>query len=500
MLWNKASGAGGFSVPRGEAVFTAIGDTSWTVPAGVTSISVVAVGGGGAGSTSTSAGGGGSGGDLRYYNNLSVTPGETLTITVGIGGVTGTNSGDGGFSGVYRSGGATTLLEAAGGGGGTTAAPRPQNGTSSTIGGSIGGGDGGAGATASGAVQCGGGGGAGGYSGAGGAGAFLTSGNASDGTGGAGGGGGGGGDTDTAGNGGGVGLFGVGEDGLGGLNNTANGFSGTGGSYGDGGLDTDTTGAQSFNMIAPFGNGGGGDDNGIEASNAGQGGVRIVWPGTTRSFPSTDVWMSNVLTTVIETQSASSTLTIPSSAQAGDLAILMSTQAAANVSPTPTGWTTIFSQFSVGPSLVCWYRILQSGDAGAGVSVVQGSAELILFRKANGTVSSVNVSGATVQQSTSKLTTQTQSAASATAPFIVIGAFASTAVTINSYDMYFTGGIAGSGNLEASAVFSNPNGDVNRRGYMRFRIYDEAPATDVSVVNFRDVGTASMGSFIIEVS
>lgn len=500
MLWHKNQGAGGLQFGLNEAVFTATGSNSWVVPAGVTSVSVVAVGGGGGGCRSTSAGGGGSGGDLRYYNNLSVTPGETLTITVGSGGTRGTTGGDGGFSRVARGG--TTLLEAAGGGGGTTAAPRAKNGTSSTIGGSIGGGDGGAGATASGSVQCGGGGGAGGYSGAGGDGVFTTTGAGDNGTGGAGGGGGGGGDTDTAGNGGGVNLFGEGENGAGGNSGTVNGFSATGGSYGDGALNVNTLSIDNPVILPVMGAGGGGDDNGTEASNGGQGAVRIIWPGDTRSFPSTNVWMSSVITTVIETQSQATTITIPASAAAGDLAVLLNMHESTGAQSTPSGWTQIINQESNSPVLSVFYRILQSGDPGSSVTVTTGtspSVEMIVFRKSSGTISSVNVKGATIVYSASSIPTQIQKVQSEKPTFIVFGAFAEATTQICSTDMYFTGGFAGSGNVEPSAVFSE-NGDVNRQGYMRFRIYDTLPTTDVSVVNYRDVGNQTMGSFILQVT
>lgn len=114
--------------------------TTWVVPAGVTSISAVCVGPG-----QVQGSNGGRGGDLRYAVTLAVTPGETLTITIGTSGT---------VTGIYRSG--TPLLAARGG----------VSGTSSTVGGNIGGGNGGTGSAVGGGV--GGGGGAGGYSGNGG--------------------------------------------------------------------------------------------------------------------------------------------------------------------------------------------------------------------------------------------------------------------------------------------------------------------------------------------
>jgi len=59
---------------------------TWTVPAGVTQVEALVVGGGGGGGNGTGGGGGGAGG-VVYSSALTVTPGATLTIGVGSGGV-----------------------------------------------------------------------------------------------------------------------------------------------------------------------------------------------------------------------------------------------------------------------------------------------------------------------------------------------------------------------------------------------------------------------------
>lgn len=99
--------------------FTANG--SWTVPAGVASITIEVWGGGGAGGGNTTTGDGGGGGGGGAYSrtaNIAVTPGEVCTVTVGIGGsgVTGAAGLAGGQTSVLCSGGASVL--AAGGAGG----------------------------------------------------------------------------------------------------------------------------------------------------------------------------------------------------------------------------------------------------------------------------------------------------------------------------------------------------------------------------------------------
>jgi len=82
-------------------LFSTPGTYSWTVPAGVTSISVAGIGGGGGGSQKSAGGSGGGGGLISYSNSISVTPGTTCTIVVGAGGATG---------GTYGLNGSSTYL------------------------------------------------------------------------------------------------------------------------------------------------------------------------------------------------------------------------------------------------------------------------------------------------------------------------------------------------------------------------------------------------------
>lgn len=104
--------------------YSTAGTYSYTVPAGITSIIATVVGAGGGGGSSVFAGdghGAANGGSGGYYQNqtISVTPGETLTITIGAGGAGGTSGGDGGTGGttsIYR--GASSLYIATGGSGG----------------------------------------------------------------------------------------------------------------------------------------------------------------------------------------------------------------------------------------------------------------------------------------------------------------------------------------------------------------------------------------------
>jgi hypothetical protein len=95
------------------------GDTTWKVPAGVTSVALHAVGQRGGGGASSGGGGGRAG---SADGTLAVTPGTTLTLRVATGGGTGGGfvifgGAGGGLSGVL-SGGVFQLIAAGGGGGG----------------------------------------------------------------------------------------------------------------------------------------------------------------------------------------------------------------------------------------------------------------------------------------------------------------------------------------------------------------------------------------------
>jgi hypothetical protein len=254
------------AVVQGQQAYTTAGTFSWVAPTGVTSVSVVAVGGG----AFKGAGG------LGYKNNYAVTPGSSYAVVVGVAG-----------SGGGASGGTSHFV--------TTSVVRGGGGTANGSGGTYTGDGGGNGGTSS-SLN---GGGAGGYAGNGGS---CTTGYPGTGYAGAGGGGGSGGTSryscDTqyyGGGGGGVGILGQGSNGSGG---TTGGVGSTAG--GGGGGSSGASGSGSTTAFGPGAGGayGGGGGGGIYFPGcctefayfgaSGVGAVRIIWPGTTRSFPSTN--------------------------------------------------------------------------------------------------------------------------------------------------------------------------------------------------------------------
>ena len=282
---------------RGEITFSVPRAYFWTVPDGVRFIHGVAIGGGGGGYQNIGGfdTGSGAGGELRWVNDIFVTPGDILTITVGKGGEgivsTVTLLGvSGGFSRVVLDG--STVLRANGGGGGEPDAVS----TGGNGGTGDGGGDGGDGAFLLNGVgttdNASSGGGSGGYSGDGGDGvsAIRTSAPVSGNSG-------SGGAaasgtvlqlTETAGGqgGGGTGVFGEGNSGS------------SSGDNGSGGADAvDSANNKAATSGGVYGGGGGASFGNTNISSqemamdGGHGCVRIIW-GEGREFPATDVGQS----------------------------------------------------------------------------------------------------------------------------------------------------------------------------------------------------------------
>jgi hypothetical protein len=231
-----------FGPPPGQQVYTS-GNNSWVAPAGVTSVSVLAVASGRSGDFFADGSGGytlaGYGGCLSYKNNYTVVPGNSYTAYLLGGNVYFVSEA------VLRANDATNRVGDGGGDGGTqTVASNSQP----QMGGS----------------------GAGGYAGSGGKGGLSV-------TGASGAGGGGGAGSSSGGRGGGgVGILGQGSSGAGGTS----GNRGDGGSGGVGG-GTSVNGGN-------YGGGGGTGSTPESGTAAGSGAIRIIWPGTTRQFPSTN--------------------------------------------------------------------------------------------------------------------------------------------------------------------------------------------------------------------
>ncbi len=290
--------------PTGQAAYTTPGTYSWIAPAGVTSVSAVVIGGGGSGFSGHDSCGG-NGGSLGYKNNITVVPGTSYTVVVGAGGAA-----PGSQTATSNAGGQsffinTSTVQANGGSGGngSNVGPTPYNG------GFVGDGGGGGGAGRSGSTRSGGGG-AGGYNGNGGETGYAVQVSGPDAGSGAASGGISLNDVNGA-AGGGVGILGLGTTAAAPVYDQAawgNGLwtysfpnaeaftASQGGNAGSGGTDpvaVAVSGGASYPFRTDgglYGGGGGGayNSNGGQGGQGGVGAVRIIWPGTTRQFPSTN--------------------------------------------------------------------------------------------------------------------------------------------------------------------------------------------------------------------
>ena len=121
-VWNPCSFEHTNIGSRNIIQFKNVGDCDYTIPAGVTSVDVMVVAGGGGGGAVY--GGGGSGGQVLKANAVPVTPGTSIVVTVGAGGLSGLNQAP--YSAGYRHNGTVggnsyfDQLEAVGGGYGAT--------------------------------------------------------------------------------------------------------------------------------------------------------------------------------------------------------------------------------------------------------------------------------------------------------------------------------------------------------------------------------------------
>jgi hypothetical protein len=128
----------------------------WTVPAGVTSVTVQMWGGGGGGGgqdyTPTKEGGGGGGGGGGGYSTatISVTPGSTITFTVGGAGTPGAATGTAGGAGGTTTFGSVTAADGGTGGGGANDTTVNGSAGAAGSGGTYNGGNGAAGITGTG--------------------------------------------------------------------------------------------------------------------------------------------------------------------------------------------------------------------------------------------------------------------------------------------------------------------------------------------------------------
>jgi hypothetical protein len=231
---SSASAAGAGSTPVGTSTVVLTGSGNWTIPAGVTQVTVTVIGAGGGGGTGGSNnGGGGGGGESATQTFTGLTPGNTIAYACGTGGAPGSSGGNtAGSAGSATTFGpvSSTTLTAHGGAGGPTSSH------------SVSGGLGGTGSTAPAHYNGGQGGGTSPYAGSGGSSAGTSA---------------------------------VGNNGI--ATGTAGGAAPVGGGAGGAGTGNNSTNASSGAL--PGGGGGGTWSSGHTAGTGGNGQITISYPG-----------------------------------------------------------------------------------------------------------------------------------------------------------------------------------------------------------------------------
>ena len=309
--YSSSTGTATTSVATGSSSYTSSGTYTFTVPSGVSSVSMVVIGNGARGSMASiftctcygqqyiNNGNGGYGGALSYRNNYSVTSGTSGTVAIGARNYCGCCGGRVAIYGFPVSGcvayaGSYNVYSSGSGYGGAVGhfgGCRSSQGQMLSAGTpKIGGGGGGGAAgysSAVGVLYSG----YGGYGGNGGSGAGGSGDVGGSNSGGGGGGGAGGSSTlpTGGGGGGGTGIYGQGSSGSGGSNS---GSGGGGGGGGSGGSSGSSASGYSGGNGGSYGGGAGGPSDYCFTCGRGLQGVgaaRFVWPGNTRTFPSTSV-------------------------------------------------------------------------------------------------------------------------------------------------------------------------------------------------------------------
>ena len=133
---SSASAAGAGNTPVGTTTATLSGSGNWSVPAGVTQITVICIGGGGGGGRGGSGNGGGGGGGESATQTFTVTPSSSIPYSVGGGGAAASSNDTPGSAGSATTFGPVpgpgTTLTAHGGGAGPSATHSVAGGAAGT--------------------------------------------------------------------------------------------------------------------------------------------------------------------------------------------------------------------------------------------------------------------------------------------------------------------------------------------------------------------------------
>lgn len=184
--------------------------------------------------------------------------------------------------------------------------------------------------------------------------------------------------------------------------------------------------------------------------------------------------------------SASSTVTIPATAQAGDLAVYFDTNETNTTFSQPTGFTLVDSNINLRRSLIA-YKVLVSGDPGSNItgSTAGGSndGKIVLIFRPNGTINTVTVNDLATIATISAAGSQTINVNGVAAPVIAISQYTATVgITAGEYD------------FSTLTVVLPVAGNEMVTGY---QIFNTSASADITISNNTDNGSNILQSFYL---
>ena len=195
--------------------------------------------------------------------------------------------------------------------------------------------------------------------------------------------------------------------------------------------------------------------------------------------------------TVSSVTALTTTIVIPTTAQAGNIAILFDTST--TVTDTiPSGWTSINGVTTTGIRTNISYKILGSGDAGTTITGMAGTTRkvLLVYRDLAAAISSISVS--TVSNQATTVTPSNQTITGGTTPSIYFACYGKTTATAPTRGFTTGTGTA----TEYSSVSSSGL-------YVKALVYNEGPnalAFLDATISMTDAGTNTLQSFRIDLN
>lgn len=188
------------------------------------------------------------------------------------------------------------------------------------------------------------------------------------------------------------------------------------------------------------------------------------------------------------------TITIPGTAQAGDLAVFIDWAVNSSGTPTlvvPSGWTSIQSNNNISTiRRVCSAKIIATGEPGTSITGMDGGLgelKTILIFRGNIALTSFTAYSAAGALTTADPAGQTVTSSGGSTPLVVIGSGSSTGVM--TAQVSFTPAADGIVDVTVSS---------NRYQSTGYKIYNSSPAN--VTVDMADYGSNGLQSFYLSVT